>query len=133
MTSSSLKWRRGKTGVLTGVAALTVAAVVATGIAVAHAGTAAPFITGTQTTPVYSYQNAIRESVTVATGVDNDGDGQPDRVVVDLIRPREAATTGVKVPVIMLASPYFQCCGRGPENEKKAYGADGTVTSFPLY
>src|SRR5262249_19643751 len=57
----------------------------------------------------------------------------PDRVVADIIRPREAAAAGVKVPVIMDASPYYQCCGRGNESEKKVYAADGTVTKFPLY
>ena len=33
----------------------------------------------------------------------------------------------------MDASPYYQCCGRGNESEKKVYAADGTVTKFPLY
>lgn len=83
--------------------------------------------------PVYDYTTAIRETVYVETTLDNDGNGTPDRVVADIIRPREAATAGVKVPVIMDASPYYQCCGRGNESEKKAYAADGTVTKFPLY
>ncbi|MFD0598608.1 CocE/NonD family hydrolase [Catellatospora coxensis] len=39
----------------------------------------------------------------------------------------------MKVPVIMDASPYYQCCGRGNESEKKVYAADGTVSKFPLY
>ncbi|WP_155385899.1 Xaa-Pro dipeptidyl-peptidase [Catellatospora paridis] len=83
--------------------------------------------------PVYDYATAIRETVYVETTLDNDGNGTPDKVVADIIRPREAATAGVKVPVIMDASPYYQCCGRGNESEKKAYAADGTVTKFPLY
>ncbi|WP_144123792.1 Xaa-Pro dipeptidyl-peptidase [Catellatospora sichuanensis] len=83
--------------------------------------------------PVYDYTTAIRETVYVETTLDNDGNGTPDRVVADIIRPREAATAGVKVPVIMDASPYYQCCGRGNESEKKVYAADGTVTKFPLY
>ncbi|GIH02517.1 X-Pro dipeptidyl-peptidase [Rhizocola hellebori] len=83
--------------------------------------------------PVYDYTTAIRETVYVDTTLDNDGNGTPDRVVADIIRPREAATAGVKVPVIMDASPYYQCCGRGNESEKKVYAADGTVTKFPLY
>jgi X-Pro dipeptidyl-peptidase len=94
---------------------------------------AAPHVRGTATVPVYDYATAIRESVWVDTPLDNDGDGLPDRVAVDLIRPREAAQAGVRVPVIMDASPYYQCCGRGNESEKKAYAADGTVTRFPLF
>jgi X-Pro dipeptidyl-peptidase len=85
------------------------------------------------TDPVYDYATAIRETVYVETTMDNDGDGTADRVVADIIRPREAATAGLKVPVIMDASPYYQCCGRGNESEKKVYAADGTVTKFPLY
>ncbi|MEV4412670.1 Xaa-Pro dipeptidyl-peptidase [Catellatospora sp. NPDC049609] len=83
--------------------------------------------------PIYDYSTAIRETVYVDTPLDNDGNGTPDRVVADIIRPREAATAGVKVPVIMDASPYYQCCGRGNESEKKMYAADGTVSKFPLY
>ena len=99
----------------------------------ASAAPAPPHIRGTQTVPVYSYENAIRESISVQTPLDSDADGVPDRVMVDLVRPREAAAAGVKVPVIMEASPYYQCCGRGNESEVKQYGADGTVTSMPLF
>src|SRR5690349_11829695 len=63
-----------------------------------------PFIRGAQTVPEYSYQAAIRESVLVKTSMDSDGDGQPDQVAVDVIRPREAAAAGIRVPVIMEAS-----------------------------
>lgn len=92
-----------------------------------------PYVQGDSTVPRYSYANAIRESIWVETPLDNDGDGRPDRVAVDMVRPREAAQSGVKVPVIMEASPYYQCCGRGNESEVKAYGADGTITKVPLF
>ena len=68
-------------------------------------------VTGTSTTPVYDYATAIRETVYVETTLDNDGDGTADRVVADIIRPREAAAAGVKVPVIMDASPYYPAAG----------------------
>jgi X-Pro dipeptidyl-peptidase len=90
-----------------------------------------PHIKGTETVPAYDYANAVRESVWVTTKLDNDGDGAPDKVVVDLVRPREAAAG--RVPVIMDASPYYQCCGRGNEGELKEYAADGSVTKFPLF
>ncbi|WP_163572475.1 CocE/NonD family hydrolase [Fodinicola feengrottensis] len=92
-----------------------------------------PYVHGTSTEPVYSYQNAIRESVWVQTPNDSDKDGKPDRVRVDIVRPREAASTGVKVPVILEASPYYSCCGRGNESQLKGYAADGTVNAMPLY
>ena len=48
--------------------------------------------------PVYSYENAVRESVWVDTGLDGDGDGKTDRVAVDIVRPREPAATGPQDP-----------------------------------
>ncbi|ORT53865.1 Xaa-Pro dipeptidyl-peptidase [Streptomyces sp. CB03238] len=83
--------------------------------------------------PIYSYDNAVRESVWVDTGLDGDRDGRTDRVAVDIVRPREAAQRGRKVPVIMDASPYYSCCGRGNESQKKTYDANGDPVQFPLY
>ncbi|MCW7943394.1 x-prolyl-dipeptidyl aminopeptidase [Streptomyces hygroscopicus] len=83
--------------------------------------------------PVYSYGNAIRESVWVDTGLDGDGDGKTDRVAVDIVRPREPAAQGRRIPVIMDASPYYSCCGRGNESQKKTYDAAGHVVQMPLF
>lgn len=83
--------------------------------------------------PVYSYDNAIREAVWVDTGLDGDGDGRTDRVAVDIVRPREPAAQGRKVPVIMDASPYYSCCGRGNESQLKTYDAAGNVVQMPLF
>ncbi|MBT2392429.1 Xaa-Pro dipeptidyl-peptidase [Streptomyces sp. ISL-1] len=83
--------------------------------------------------PVYSYDNAIRESVWVDTRIDADGDGRTDRVAVDIVRPREPARQGRKIPVIMDASPYYSCCGRGNESQKKTYDANGNPVQFPLF
>ncbi|MBC2876868.1 MULTISPECIES: Xaa-Pro dipeptidyl-peptidase [Streptomyces] len=88
---------------------------------------------GEESTPVYSYDRAVRETVYVETGKDSDGDGRTDRVAVDIIRPREAAEQGRKVPVIMNASPYFQSIGRGPESQVKTYDEQGKPLQFPLY
>ena len=73
------------------------------------------------TQPVYDYAGAIRESVFVDTTMDTDSDGTNDVIAVDIVRPRETAAAGRKIPVIMDASPYFSCCGRGNEGEKKTY------------
>ncbi|MFF8597221.1 Xaa-Pro dipeptidyl-peptidase [Streptomyces sp. NPDC015220] len=83
--------------------------------------------------PVYSYANAVRETVWVDTGLDGDGDGRGDRVATDVVRPREPARQGRKVPVIMDASPYYSCCGRGNENQTKTYDAAGRVERMPLF
>ncbi|MGP4047052.1 Xaa-Pro dipeptidyl-peptidase [Streptomyces sp. 2A115] len=86
-----------------------------------------------ESSPVYSYENAIRESVWVDTGLDGDSDGKNDRVAVDIVRPREPAQRGRKVPVIMDASPYYSCCGRGNESQLKTYDASGNVVQMPLF
>ncbi|MFG2885223.1 Xaa-Pro dipeptidyl-peptidase [Streptomyces sp. NPDC048297] len=83
--------------------------------------------------PVYSYAHAVRESVWVDTGLDEDGDGKTDRVAADIVRPSEPARQGRKVPVIMDASPYYSCCGRGNESQVKTYDAQGRVVQMPLF
>ncbi|MFD8261785.1 Xaa-Pro dipeptidyl-peptidase [Streptomyces griseoluteus] len=83
--------------------------------------------------PVYSYADAVRESVWVDTGLDEDGDGRTDRVAADIVRPAEPARQGRKVPVIMDASPYYSCCGRGNESQLKTYDAQGHVVQMPLF
>ncbi|MFI0187264.1 Xaa-Pro dipeptidyl-peptidase [Streptomyces sp. NPDC017082] len=83
--------------------------------------------------PVYSYAGAVRESVWVDTGLDGDGDGKGDRVAADIVRPAEPARQGRKVPVIMDASPYYSCCGRGNESQRKTYDTHGHVVRMPLY
>ena len=82
-----------------------------------------------ETTPIYSYAEAIRESVWVQTPTDADQDGVPDRVAVDLVRPDAPG----RFPVIMDASPYYSCCGRGNEGELKEYDANGVITKEPLF
>ena len=99
----------------------------------AQAAPTAPHVRGTGTVPAYSYANAIRESVWVQTTLDGDHDGVPDKVAVDLVRPRETAAAHLRVPVVMEASPYYACCGRGNEGELKEYDAAGTIAKEPLY
>jgi X-Pro dipeptidyl-peptidase len=123
MSKPRLRWLALFAGVLT---ALSVAATPASASTI-------PYVHGGQTVPVYSYANAIRESVWVQTDLDNDHDGVGDRIAVDLVRPREAASAHLKVPVVMEASPYYACCGRGNESELKEYDAGGTISKEPLY
>jgi len=90
-------------------------------------------IDGDRTEPVYDYANAIRESVKVDTTMDTDSDGTPDTIAVDIVRPRETDASGVKVPVVMDASPYYKCCGRGNESELKTFDSDGVIAKMPLF
>jgi X-Pro dipeptidyl-peptidase len=85
------------------------------------------------TKPVYDYAGAIRESVWVDTTMDTDSDGSNDEIAVDIVRPRETDAVGLRIPVIMDASPYYSCCGRGNESEKKTYDENGVIQKMPLY
>ncbi|MBX3464791.1 MAG: Xaa-Pro dipeptidyl-peptidase [Planctomycetes bacterium] len=53
----------------------------------------------------------IREALWVETTFDSDGDGRPDRMHVDVTRPRQTETEGLKVPVVYETSPYFTGIG----------------------
>ncbi len=50
--------------------------------------------------------NWIREDLWVETEFDSDGDGRPDRMHVDVTRPKATETDGLKLPVIYNSSPY---------------------------
>src|SRR5689334_8539049 len=95
----------------------------------ATAATPAFSLSGGVSAPIHSMADAVRETVYVVTGLDVDGDGTPDRVTADIIRP---STTG-RVPVIMEASPYYQSTGRGNESEVKTYDSAGVPVKFPLF
>lgn len=49
----------------------------------------------------------IREELWVETSFDSDGDGEPDRMHVAVVRPGQTATEGLRVPVIYESSPYY--------------------------
>ncbi|GGK75759.1 X-Pro dipeptidyl-peptidase [Sphaerisporangium melleum] len=113
--------------------AVAVAALTAMGVTPAQAD-AAPTITVEQgrTQPVFSYADAVREHVYVQSPVDSDADGRPDRVRVDIIRPKESGP-GLKVPAIIDESPYYDNSGRGNESERKIYDENGEPARFPLF
>lgn len=49
----------------------------------------------------------IRQDLWVETNFDSDRDGKPDRVHVDVTRPGQTETEGLRVPILYSASPYF--------------------------
>ncbi|TDD25091.1 Xaa-Pro dipeptidyl-peptidase [Nonomuraea diastatica] len=78
-----------------------------TGTPPATAATPAIKIDDNATQPIFSRADAIAQTVFVEVeGIDSDNDGKPDRVAVDILRPKET-DEGLKVPVIMEASPYY--------------------------
>jgi X-Pro dipeptidyl-peptidase len=61
-----------------------------------------------QIVPAFEDQSQwIRQTLWVETEFDSDGDGRRDRVFVDVTRPRQTETEGLKVPVLYESSPYF--------------------------
>ena len=52
-------------------------------------------------------KNWVRHDLWVATAFDTDGDGKPDRMHVDVTRPMQTDTEGLKLPIIYESSPYF--------------------------
>ena len=92
-----------------------------------------PVVEDGVTQPVYGYADAIRQRVWVPIEFDTDGDGTNDRISVDIIRPK-ATSEGLKVPIIMDASPYYDTVCRGNEGECKSdVDGDGLNDRWPLF
>ena len=70
----------------------------------------------------------IRHDLWVETEFDSDGDGMLDRVHVDVTRPSQTNTEGLRVPVIYESSPYYSGTGgldfRYFWNVRQEVGAD---------
>ncbi len=73
------------------------------------------FVDGmTQVVPEFNNPDEwIIHDLWVEAGFDTDGDGKPDRMHVDVHRPRQTETEGLKLPVIYGSSPYFAGTGTG--------------------
>ncbi len=60
-------------------------------------------------------QTWIKSDLWVETEFDTDGDGKKDRMHVDVTRPVQTETEGLKLPVIFHSSPYFAGTGNAPD------------------
>ncbi|WP_284466846.1 CocE/NonD family hydrolase [Actinomadura madurae] len=96
-----------------GVITLT-AALAATAAPAAAAGPTRPApgahqvtVRGGETQPVFSRADAVTQTVMIETTADSDRDGVRDRVQLRIMRPKETATAGLKVPTILEPSPYW--------------------------
>jgi X-Pro dipeptidyl-peptidase len=85
------------------------------------------------TQPVFGYADAIREKLFIDSTFDSDGDGLRDIIAFDVIRPR-ATEDGLRVPVIMDASPYYTTLCRGNDSQcKQDLDGDGLLDKWPLF
>src|ERR671912_552435 len=70
--------------------------------------------------PVFATAAAdwVNYELWVQSNFDSDRDGKNDRIHVDVSRPKETDTEGLKVPVIFEDSPYYAgCTTSGGRNE----------------
>lgn len=86
------------------------------------------------TAPVFDYEQAVRERVYIPQSptIDQDADGVPDRIAVEIMRP--AGGPELEVPAIVDASPYYTTSCRG--NEGECIGdpdGDGRNDKWPLF
>lgn len=71
----------------------------------------------------------IVQDLWVETDFDSDGDGKPDRVYVDVTRPYQTDTEGLKLPVIYESSPYYM--GTGSNDEDSFWNVRQELGSVP--
>lgn len=61
----------------------------------------------------------------VETEFDTDGDGKKDRMHVDVTRPGQTETEGLKLPVVYASSPYY--AGTADNVAKGGHGKRGGI------
>ena len=69
-----------------------------------------PVIVNGEAQKIPAFENPdkwIKHDLWVETEFDSDGDGRNDRMHVDVTRPEQTETEGLKLPVIYESSPYF--------------------------
>jgi len=82
-------------------------------------GKAAPVFVNGMAQIVPAFQDTskwIRQHLWVETDFDSDKDGKKDRIHVDVTRPGQTESEGLKVSVLYGASPYFAGTARGQVN-----------------
>ncbi len=71
----------------------------------------------------------IRHDLFVETEFDSDGDGKKDRMHVDVTRPKQTDTEGLKLPVIYESSPYF--AGTAPDDPATMWDTKHALGATP--
>lgn len=72
----------------------------------------------------------IQHDLWVETEFDSDGDGKRDRMHVDITRPVQTETEGLKLPVIYNTSPYF--AGTGSMDRKYLWNVKQELNTTPV-
>jgi X-Pro dipeptidyl-peptidase len=72
----------------------------------------------------------IRHDLWVETSFDSDNDGKPDRMHVDVTRPKQTETDGIKLPVIYESSPYF--AGTGTNDKDVFWNVRQELNAVPV-
>ena len=109
--------------------------VLAIGLAGATPAAAAPPLGPDGTTaPVRDYAQAVRERVVIPQpGIDQDANGVPDKITIDIIRPAGTGPSD-QVPAIIDPSPYYTTSCKGLDDECiEDTNADGIPDTFPLW
>lgn len=89
---------------------LLAAAILAAPLSAQTAERAAPVFVNGMAQVVPAFQDStrwIRHNLWVETDLDTDRDGRPDRVHVDVTRPAQTESEGLKVAVVYQSSPYY--------------------------
>ncbi|MAE64362.1 MAG: Xaa-Pro dipeptidyl-peptidase [Phycisphaeraceae bacterium] len=71
----------------------------------------------------------VQHALWVQMDMDTDGDGKPDRIHVDVTRPGQTDTEGLKVAVIYETSPYFS--GTGSSNKRYFWNPRQEIGASP--
>ncbi len=91
-----------------------------------------PIIKDGEAQKIAGFENSsdwILEDLWVETEFDTDGDGSPDRMHVDVTRPKQTETEGIKLPVIYESSPYF--AGTGSTNKRYFWNVRQELNTVP--
>lgn len=94
--------------------------------------TVVPVIQNGEAQKIQAFENPddwIRHDLWVETVFDTDGDGKNDRMHVDVTRPRQTETEGLKLPVIYESSPYF--AGTGSASSEYFWNVRHEINSVP--
>jgi len=91
-----------------------------------------PVIANGETQKIPAFENPdkwIKHDLWVETEFDTDGDGKNDRMHVDVTRPEQTETEGLKLPVIYESSPYF--AGTGSTDQKYFWNVRHELNNIP--
>ena len=95
--------------------------------------TIVPVIVNGEAQRIPAFENPddwIRQDLFVETEFDSDGDGKLDRMHVDVTRPKQTETEGLKLPVIYESSPYF--AGTSTTEKKYFWNVRQELNTIPV-